>query len=167
MITWVGIHAVSLHFRIRYSTCNVCYFEGVKRFYSTTLKEPNLNVALVSCYCEWICNAESVVPFFFFLKRFSSCTVTEKKKVVVKSTHICGFSPVCTTCCACCMPCFCLSSWEFGLLHHRPLSLFFVCCRRSEGLSSLRLTDLFIFYYGVTGLRAVPWLCHCHSVSDC
>lgn len=81
---------------------------------------------------------------FFFLKDFPPA-LWLKKKVVMKSTHICGFSPVCTTCCACCMPCFCLSSWEFGLLHHWPLSLFFVCCGRSEGLSSWRLTD-FIFF---------------------
>lgn len=58
--------------------------------------------------------------------------------LVVESTHICGFSPVCTTYCAWCMPCFCLSSWEFGLLplHHSSTVLVSVCCRRSERLSS-------------------------------
>lgn len=91
----------------------------------------------------------------FFFQRILHCD----SNCSLRSRHVSvGCPPVCTNYCACCVPRFCLSSWEFGLFpsHHWPLSLFCVCYRRNWALR--KLVCLETDCSDVPGPCAAPWL---------
>lgn len=96
----------------------------MKRFNSVVLKRAKSQRCFGVVLCEWICYAENMTQFlliyiykyiFKYINDFSSLHC-DLKMLVSESTRVCWFSLVCATYCACCLPCFRLSSWEFGLL---------------------------------------------------
>lgn len=87
------------HANLELGTVHAKYVTAMKRFNSTTFKEPNLCVAPVSssyaiCYAE---NMTQILFGLFVLIRISFLHCDSKMLVVGVSRHVSVGSPLCTT----------------------------------------------------------------------